>query len=139
MPLFTYHIFISHVWRYSNDYQRLVSLLRGNPYFSFNDYSISKEKSLTDQRISDDRLKALLEEQIKHASVVLVPLGVYASYHKWIDTELSIARRLNKPIIGIRPWGQKKVTSLRIVYCDEIVGWNTASITQAIYHYARAK
>ena len=139
MQSFTYHIFISHVWRYSADYQHLLALLRGNHNFSFNDYSISKEKSLTDQRIPNNRIRALLEEQIKHASVVLVPLGIYASYHKWIDVELSIAHHLNKPIIGIRPWGQEKLSALRGIYCDEVVGWNTESITKAIYHHARAK
>lgn len=43
MPnLRTYSIFISHAWRYSDDYNRLVKLLNEAPLFRWRNYSDPK-------------------------------------------------------------------------------------------------
>lgn len=135
MPhLFTYHIFISHAWRYSDDMFHLVSLLKGASNFSFYDYSITQEKSLTDDshHIPDSEITAALSEQIRHASVVIVLLGMYTNYHEWIEKELAIARAQGKYIIGVKPWGQKPLPFYHRSLCNEVVGWNTDSIVDAI-------
>ena len=36
----TYNLFISHSWRYGDQYDCLISLLKEDPYFHFKDYSI---------------------------------------------------------------------------------------------------
>lgn len=47
MPtLYDYRIFISHAWRYGDEYNRLVSLLNSSPWFSYYNYSAPKEKPL---------------------------------------------------------------------------------------------
>ena len=38
----TYNLFISYSWRYGDQYDCLISLLKEDPYFHFKDYSISK-------------------------------------------------------------------------------------------------
>ncbi len=133
MPqLFNYHIFISHAWKYSDDYNRLVTTLRNSSCFSCYDYSINADKSLTSKRVSDYQIYQSLEEQIKHASVVLVPLGMYAAYHDWIRAEVDIAVRLGKPVIGIKPWGQERLPQEIVLKCNKIVGWNGPSIIDSI-------
>lgn len=135
MPsLFNYHIFISHAWSYSEDYIRLVQLLDNAPYFSYYDYSISSDKNLSPLgiKIPDSRIKQALQNQISHSTVVLTLLGMYGAYHKWMNTEAGLACALNKPLIGIKPWGQQRIPQDIALVCDEIVGWNTDSIIDAI-------
>ena len=36
----TYNLFISHSWRYGDQYARIYCLLRDRPYFAFRDYSV---------------------------------------------------------------------------------------------------
>lgn len=138
MPqLFNYHIFISHAWKYSDDYNRLVATLRNSSYFSCYDYPINADKSLTSKRVPDYQICQSLEEQIKHASVVLVLLGMYAAYHEWIQTEVDIAVSLGKPVIGIKPWGQERLPQEIVSKCNKIVGWNGPSIIDSIRDYVK--
>lgn len=45
MPkLKTYNIFISHSWKYSDDYEGLVALLNNAPYFSWRNYFVPATK-----------------------------------------------------------------------------------------------
>lgn len=135
MPqLHQYHIFISHAWRYSEDYERLINLLRDASCFECRDYSISKDKSVapTGMHVPDREILSVIDKQICQSSVVIVLLGMYASYHDWIGHELFLARTHGKPILGIKPWGQQRIPLNAQSMCDEIVGWNTQSITSAI-------
>lgn len=135
MPsLFNYHIFISHAWNYSEDYIRLVQLLNNAPYFSYYDYSISRDKNLSPSgiKIPDSRIKQALQNQITHSTVVLTLLGMYGAYHEWMNVEADLALALNKPLIGIKPWGQQRIPQDIALACTEIVGWNTDSIIDAI-------
>lgn len=68
--------------------------------------------------------------------MVLVLAGMYSSRSGWMDWEMRFARRIGKPIIGIKPWGN---VQLPVVVQDnsvEIVGWNSGSIVGAIRRYA---
>lgn len=135
MPnLFQYHIFISHAWRYSTDYDKLKQLLDNNSYFTYFDYSISRDKSLTPRGITvpDDKIKTALKTQISHATVVLILLGMYGAYHEWMGVEAGLALSMNKPLIGIRPWGQSNTPAAITLACNKIVSWSTASIISAI-------
>lgn len=132
-----YHIFISHAWRYSDDYNRLIDLLDHTPEFSYSDYSINQDKSLTQGKISDYILEEKLKEQIRNASVVLVLLGMYYEYHSWMQTEFKIAKEMGKPIIGILPWGQKRGPDGSRLGCTAVVGWNKQNIVNHIRLYGR--
>lgn len=76
-----------------------------------------------------------IKEQISHASVVLILAGVYSSYSKWIDKEITIAQtEFNSPkkIIAIEPWGAQKTSTKVKNAADSIVGWNSKSVIDAI-------
>ena len=48
------------------------------------------------------------------------------------NVEADLALALNKPLIGIKPWGQQRIPQDIALACTEIVGWNTDSIIDAI-------
>ena len=116
---------------------QLIIAIRDSLYFTFHDYSINADKSLTSKRVPDYQIRQSLADQIKQASVVLVLLGMYAAYHEWIQTEVDIAVSLGKPVIGIKPWGQERLPQEIVSKCNKIVGWNRLSIIDSIREYGR--
>jgi hypothetical protein len=139
MPyLKTYDIFISHAWRYSDDYKRLVELLNEAQNFKWRNYSDPKHDPVIDpdDEVSREKLVEELEEQIRPTNCVIVISGMYVAYRYWIQKEIDIATHYRKPIIGVKPWGQERTPQKVQDVAVEIVGWNTDSIVSAIRRYA---
>lgn len=133
-----YNLFISHSWKYSNDYERLESLLKRYPYFSFRNYSVPKQDPLDiSGRNYRAKLQLEIEQQMRTCNVVLVIAGKYASYSDSIDMELDIAIAMNKPIIAIEPWGSTMNSQRARNVADVVVGWNASSIVDAIRRYSK--
>ncbi len=126
----TYNLFISHCWSYDDEYVRLVKLLKNDPLFSWKNYSVSADNPLAGG--SNQKLAAEIDKQIRLASVVLVISGIYVSHREWIQFEIDLADKYQKPIIGIQPWGSTNTPVAVTRSAIEIVGWNTSSIVDAI-------
>lgn len=131
----TYHLFISHSWSYSDQYERLTSLLTGRGYFEYKNYSVPKYDPIHNAP-STEKLKAAIKEQIAHASVVLIMAGVYSTYSKWIDIEIELAKAMGKPIIAIEPWGSERTSYKVKENATRTVAWNSNSIVDAIREVA---
>ena len=131
----TYDLFISHAWKYNDEYYRLESLLRDYSYFNFRNYSVPEHDPLDFNSVKD--LVQKLDEQIRQSTVVLVIGGMYCNYRKWIQKEIEIAKKYNKPILLIEPYGSNRTPNLLEVNAIKKVGWNTKSIVQAIRELAK--
>ena len=130
----TYSLFISHSWRYADQYERLVSLLRKRSYFAFKDYSVPPDDPIHNAG-SDAQLRKAIRNQMSPCHIVLIPAGVYVTYSKWINIELALAKKgftQPKPIIGIIPRGNVRISESVQDVADTIVRWNTESIVKAI-------
>lgn len=128
-----YNLFISHSWKYSNDYDRLENLLRDYSYFSFRNYSVPKKDPLDIyDRNYKQQLKNAIYDQMRLCNCVIVIAGKYASYSDSIDMELDIAIEMGKPIIAIEPWGSTMTSQRAKDVANEVVGWNAQSIVSAI-------
>ena len=130
----TFHIFISHSWKYSDAYEKLIKLLDNAEDFTYYDYSVPEDDPIEGVK-TDKQLEAAIKEQMAHSSVVLVLAGVYSTYSKWINKEIKIAQsefKSPKPIIAIQPWAAEKTSVTVKNAADKIVGWNTNSIVNAI-------
>ena len=77
-------------------------------------------------------LEQALYEQIRPSQVVLILSGMYVVFREWIQKEIDIALELRKPIIGVIPWGSERTPLVVQDVADEMVGWNTSSIVDAI-------
>lgn len=129
-----YNIFISHSWGYSNAYQALKNMLNDAVYFSYKDYSVSKEDPLKIRNSIYYRseLENKIENQMRPCSVVLILAGVYATYSDSIQMEIKIAKRLGKPIIAVEYWGAERTSSVVKNNAAKVVRWNSSSIVNAI-------
>ncbi|MBO8183089.1 MAG: TIR domain-containing protein [Archaeoglobus sp.] len=137
-PLRIYNLFISHSWSYSYEYNRLVNLLNNAPYFRWRNYSSPKHDPAIDPttRVGREKLIKELANQIKPASCVLILSGLYVSYSYWIQREIDLALYYSKPIIGVVPLGGERMPSRVRGVADEIVGWRTQSIVDAIRRHS---
>ena len=128
-----YHLFISHSWTHADQYNNLVNLLDQANRFHYHNYSIPKDNPV---HIGSDReLSEAIRSQMQPCGIVLVLAGVYASYSKWIDKEIKIAKSSfpkPKPILAIEPWGNERTSEAVKENANQIVGWNTKSIVAAI-------
>ncbi len=134
----TYNLFVSHSWRYADAYNRLISLLRKRKYFAFKDYSVPPDDPIHNAG-SDAKLRAAIKRQMSPCHVVLIPAGIYATYSKWINIEMDLANEgftKPKPVIGITPRGNVRISESVQDAADRIVGWNTESIVKAIRELA---
>jgi len=129
-----YDLFISHSWGYSDEYERIVKLLNEAPDFYWRNYSSPKHDPAIDPDSDSgkDKLTQALRRQISPVNCVIVLSGLYVSHSYWIQKEINIALILEKPIVGIKPWGNIEIPQAVRDAANEIVGWNTSSIVDAI-------
>lgn len=132
-----YDVFISHAWKYNDQYYKLTELLEGHPYFIFRNYSVPEHDPIVFNTTSD--LYNQLAEQIRQSSVVLLIAGKYVKYRKWIQEEIKLAKKYDKPIIAIRPWGADMLPSEAETKADVIVNWQASSIVSAIREYSKER
>lgn len=123
-------IFISHAWEYESDYWTLVNWFNEESNFIWSNCSVPSHDSLPDKTIAG--LKAGLSRQIAPAQVVILIAGMYATRSDWIDYEVGEAVRMQKKIIGVTPWGQQRVPTSVQNAADIMVGWNSASVVNAV-------
>jgi len=85
--------------------------------------------------VRNKALKGAIKAHMAPCGVVLILAGVYASYSKWIDIEIDLARNgfmLSKPVIAIAPWGSERTSTVVKNASCRIVGWRADSVVGAI-------
>jgi Thoeris protein ThsB, TIR-like domain len=131
MPaLYQYRLFISHAWDYHESYNRLVEMLNNAPNFIYSNYSVPKSEGF--KRMSAADLRQQLKNQINPTQCAIILGGMWVSHSDWIQFEIDHAATVNKPILGIKPWGAERMPQALTNAAKEIVGWNTDSIVSAI-------
>jgi hypothetical protein len=102
--------------------------------FNYNNYSVPKDDPIHDAR-NIGELSNAIKNHMTPCHIVIVLAGVYATYSKWIDREIAMASNgfaSPKPVLGVKPWGNRRTSTVVARSADDIVGWNTNSIVSAI-------
>jgi hypothetical protein len=131
----TYHLFISHSWNYSDAHDNLVRLLNAKPDFTFKNFSVPPDNPIIGAK-TDKQLEEAIENKIRLCSAVLIMAGMYSTYSKWINKEIEIARRMNKVIIAVKPFGAERISTVVRQAAHAECAWNTNSIISAIRTHA---
>lgn len=124
-----YNIFISHAWKRSEHYKKIVEWLDDSD-IDYKNYSVPEDDPLDVK--TQKQLKESLTNQIKPSSCVIILAGMYANYSDWIEYEIDEAIRMDKYIIGIEPWGQEKVPKVVRDNSNVMVKWQKSSVINAI-------
>jgi hypothetical protein len=133
-----YNLFISHSWSYSDDYTRLIQLLRARPYFDFKNYSVPRNDPIHNAPNSQALYNAI-KTQMTPCHVVLILAGKYATFSTWINKEIHIAKNefiTPKPILAVVPFGSQQISSVVQDNATLIVKWSTDSIVDGIQSIA---
>ncbi len=128
-----YKIFISHSWSYSKNYEKLIKMLKADPRFSFQDYSVPKDDPIHNAP-NATALSQAIQNQMRFCDVIIILAGVYSTYSKWINKEIALAKGFTnpKPILAIEPWASEKTSLVVKDNASKIVKWNTSSIVSGI-------
>ena len=141
MPaLKTRNLFISHVWDYSDHYDTVVTWFDHANNFSWRNYSVPIYKPIptdsdTTRRAQEQEIAKRITNKIKLSHGIIILSGMYVNFSNWIDYELDEAVRLGKPILGVKPWGNKKMPTKIIEAANEVVNWQSRSVVQAVRDY----
>lgn len=131
MPYLHQHkLFISHAWKYSDRYTRAIRFLDDANNFSYSNFSVPENKAFSG--LNNTQLADQLRNQIRPVQCVVIISGMYINNSAWIQFEMDFAKFLNKPILGIRRWGEQRTPQKVVDAADEMVGWNSNSIISAI-------
>ena len=108
-----HNLFLSHSWKYSDAYDGLVTLLnnREDRDFTYSNYSVPKDDPIHNAA-NDLLLKAAIRAQMVRCSKIIILAGVYATYSKWINIEIQLAKEMGKKIIAVQPWGAEKTSTV---------------------------
>jgi hypothetical protein len=126
----TYRIFISHSWKYSDAYEKMIQFL-DDQNISYFDHSVPQNDPIHTSG-SDKDLRNAIEAKIKGCSGVIILAGVYATYSKWINVEVSLSQAYSKKIIAVEPWGSERTSTVVKDAADRIVKWNGKSLADAV-------
>lgn len=100
MPqLYPHRLFISHAWAHNDEYYKFESMLKQHRNFDFRNYSVPRH----DPFETGTQLAKKLLDQMNPVQVVIILAGMYAAHRDWIQFEINEAKRLKKPIVGVRP------------------------------------
>lgn len=108
----------------------LLPFINAAPNFSWSNFSVPETKAFG--LMGRSRLEEQLREQIRPSQCVVILGGMYVSHSDWIQFEIDYARTLNKPILGVVPWGAQRTPLALSAVANEMVNWNSSSIVSAI-------
>ena len=128
-------IFISHAWRHDQHYNKIVEWFNKAPNFYWKNCSVPSDDALPDK--TSRGLSEGMTRQISPSQVVIILGGMYVAHSAWIEYEISEAKRMNKPIVGVKPWGLKRIPKIvqDASWCEPL-GWNSVSVVDAVRNYS---
>ncbi|MNE06835.1 hypothetical protein D3C80_994350 [compost metagenome] len=129
-----HRLFISHSWKYSDAYDKIIGMLATGEIKYYN-HSVPKDDPIHTNG-TDKQLYNAIDSKIRGCSCVIILAGVYSSYSRWINIEIDIAKKYGKPIIAVEPWGSEKTSKVVKDNATKIVGWNYSSICNSIIELA---
>lgn len=116
-----YHLFISQIPDSTKEYDLFTEKLKNAYDFSFVNHSLKNKTN-----------KSELEEQLSISEVVIILSGQYAMEPALIKGIVLEAKKQEKPIVLIRPYGLETVPLELEELSDGVVGWNAPCIIDAI-------
>jgi len=131
-----YDIFVTHAWRFHDDWRRFSELLDKAPGVNWRNFSLPWHDPAmnANSEVGGRFIRDFLESQITPVHAVVLLSGVYsiASARRWFDMEVEMALKLHKPLIGIPAIGEASVPSDVAVLCDACCSWDPLQVIETI-------
>jgi hypothetical protein len=136
-------LFITHAWRYHDEWKLVGSLLDGDTELAWRNFSVPWYDPALDPNteLGARTVKTWLEGQIRPVAAVIFLDGVYAipSTRKWLDLEVAIARDFAKPIVGLPARGQSALSDAAQLKVDVVSTWDAKTLIAKIQHCLQSR
>ncbi|TKB69980.1 MAG: hypothetical protein E8D52_02700 [Nitrospira sp.] len=132
----TYDLFITHAWRFHEDWTKFTELMDKIPGLLWRNFSLPwHDPAISPNTEAGGRfIRTSLESQIIPVHVVVLLAGVYEirSARVWVDMEVEMAKRHNKPIIAMPAINKNSIPDELAALCDANSGWDGARLIATI-------
>lgn len=129
-------VFMTHAWRFHADWTQFSELMDKMPGIAWRNFSLPWHDPAMDPNteVGGRFIRDFLESQIIPVHVVVLLAGVYEikSARRWFDMEVEMARKHNKPILGMPAIGKETVPEEVRALCDASSEWDGIRIIAAI-------
>jgi hypothetical protein len=126
--IISYDLFLTHAWRFHDDWNRFAELLDRVPGLVWRNFSLPWHDPAMNPNteVGGKFIRDSLERQIIPVHSVILLAGVHAinSARAWLDMEIEMARNYNKPIVGVPAVGMDAVPGPIQDLCDATCPWN---------------
>jgi hypothetical protein len=125
-----HQLFLAHAWTKADnaDALQLAEFLDRAPHFKWANLA-SHEASAPD---NDQARKRDLQERIRYAQCLVLPVAVYLKAKAWARFQIQCAKDANIPIVAVKPADGKVVPFEIQTDTAEVVGWSPKEIATAI-------
>jgi hypothetical protein len=128
-------LFVTHAWRYHEDWIRVSELLDSQPGLKWRNFSVPWHDPAMDPNtdVGGRFVRDWLETQIIPVTgvILLSSLLERGSAKRWIQVEIGLARQYHKPIVGLPPQGQTSVPEDALELVDAVAAWTASGIIGA--------
>jgi len=132
----TLDLFVTHAWRYHDDWKRAVDMLNAFGLHRWRNFSLPWYDPALDPRTEKGGhiVRWNLESQIipAHAVILLTSVLEEPGCRKWLDFELEMARKHSKPVFALPGWGKTEIAAAVRERVHEVVAWDAAALMTAV-------
>jgi len=131
-----YDIFLTHAWRFHDDWTKLSELLDRASGVTWRNFSLPWHDPAMNANtdVGGRFIRDFLETQIIPVHAVVLLTGVYSivSARRWFDLEVEMARKHNKPLIGVPAIGETLIPDEVANLCDASCHWDARQLLTTI-------
>jgi MTH538 TIR-like domain (DUF1863) len=129
-------LFITHAWRYHDDWTRVGEMLDKHLGDGWRNFSVPWYDPALDPNtdVGKQLVHRWLEQQIIPASGVILLSSVYQnkSAQKWVVLELELARKHGKRVIGLPAFGANEMPPEAAALVDARCPWDAKEVVAAL-------
>ena len=138
-----YDIFITHAWRYHDDWIRLSNLLDAEKSIQWRNFSVPWYDPALDPNteLGARKIRSWIDGQIRPVIGTVLLDGVYAvkSTRTWLEMEVELSRAHNKPVVVIPAHGTISVSAEALTLADAQVGWDALQVVTTLKKLASTR
>ena len=131
-----YDLFVTHAWRFHEDWTKFTEFMDQIPGILWRNFSLPwHDPAISpNTEVGGRFIRSSLESQIIPVHVVVLLAGVYAirSARLWVDMEVEMAKKHNKPIIAMPAINKDSIPDELVTLCDASSGWDAARLIATI-------
>jgi hypothetical protein len=138
-----YDIFITHAWRYHDDWIQLSSLFDAEKSIKWRNFSVPWYDPALDPNteLGARAIRSWIDGQIRPVIGTVLLDGVYAvkSTRKWLELEVELSRTHEKPVVVLPALGTTTISPEAKALADAAVDWDALQIIKALENLSTPK